>query len=621
MLPSKRSFEYLQRAMIELEPDFNSYNLLSNPNQSSSRDPRNLYDLITQKARLFYLIYIDNGNIDYLHESLNLYKIGDQITDIIRNSTFSDQTKLNVSGEFKRNTDFALITLNQITKESDEMDYRDFAFRLMEKSRYAQLLSNLSRVQSMSNTNLPDSLRRREQTLLLSLESQKMELKNSIDSLKQTELLDRIFELEREYQAFQGLLAQKYPAYYEVKYDSILLSITDIQKLQKPNTQILEYFWGREHINVLSISKDNSELTSISITDSLAESINSFLEFIVWPKEGELDISLVFQDYLNLSNRIYLDLVTPFINDNVDKLIISPDGVLSLIPFEALIIDKQPANFKTANYLLKSIDIQYAYSLNLLFKSSVTDPKKNPSMLVFGYSNEDEINSGTGRNTNEEIPGSALEVKMISSLFKGKNNQYLTGVNASETTFKQLAPDFDIIHLAVHGTGDPGSALNSRLEFKADLDTINDGKLYAHELYNLNLNKLKLAVLSSCETGIGKEYAGEGIFSIARGFAYAGCPISIMSLWKVSDNHTAQIMEIFYLGLSQGLEVSEALRQAKLAYIESADSRFANPFYWAALVPLGDTSPIFKPSDNFIFNLFWLVPVFLVVFFLLRRRL
>ena len=71
-----------------------------------------------------------------------------------------------------------------------------------------------------------------------------------------------------------------------------------------------------------------------------------------------------------------------------------------------------------------------------------------------------------------------------------------------------------------------------------------------------------------------------------------------MSLWNVVDSYTSQLMLLFYGNLSQGLTVSESLRQAKLDYIDGANSRSAHPFFWAALVPLGDTSPVIALKSN-----------------------
>ena len=149
---------------------------------------------------------------------------------------------------------------------------------------------------------------------------------------------------------------------------------------------------------------------------------------------------------------------------------------------------------------------------------------------------------------------------MISEIFGNKANQYFTGKSASKQKFKKEASNFQIIHLAIHGFSDTTVAINSHLQFRADEDGNDDGRLYAHELYSLNLENLELAVLSACETGLGKQYRGEGVFSMARGFAYGGCPTTIMSLWKTDDAQTAELMQSFYIYLNNGHEVSNALR-------------------------------------------------------------
>jgi CHAT domain-containing protein len=96
-----------------------------------------------------------------------------------------------------------------------------------------------------------------------------------------------------------------------------------------------------------------------------------------------------------------------------------------------------------------------------------------------------------------------------------------------------------------------------------------------------------LAVLSACETGIGKEFHGEGVFSVARGFAYAGCPSIVMSLWRVDDIHSAKIMETFYRELMKGNKTAQALRVSKIKFLKSAVGLQGQPANWAAFVMLG----------------------------------
>jgi hypothetical protein len=90
---------------------------------------------------------------------------------------------------------------------------------------------------------------------------------------------------------------------------------------------------------------------------------------------------------------------------------------------------------------------------------------------------------------------------------------------------------------------------------------------------------------------------GEGMMSLARGFMYAGCPSIIMTLWQVSDNSSADIMTSFYKYLKKGKSKHEALRLAKIKYLQEADELKANPYFWSGFVSIGDSSPIYRNSS------------------------
>jgi CHAT domain-containing protein len=102
----------------------------------------------------------------------------------------------------------------------------------------------------------------------------------------------------------------------------------------------------------------------------------------------------------------------------------------------------------------------------------------------------------------------------------------------------------------------------------------------------------QLVVLSACETGAGQYVAGEGVFSLARGFMDAGVPSVVMSLWQVNDISTSELMPLFYRHLAQGLPKDEALHKAKLEFLKTSDPMKTHPFFWAGFVLLGDNAPV-----------------------------
>jgi CHAT domain-containing protein len=131
---------------------------------------------------------------------------------------------------------------------------------------------------------------------------------------------------------------------------------------------------------------------------------------------------------------------------------------------------------------------------------------------------------------------------------------------------------------------------------------------------------VRLAVLSACESGVGKNYAGEGMFSVARGFVYAGCPSLVMSLWRVNDYNTASLMGIFYENLAKNLTVDKALRNAKLEFIGTAGELGAHPANWAAFVNIGSTSLNISRSNAIYYLIVSILFVIFFTFFLIRKK-
>jgi CHAT domain-containing protein len=121
--------------------------------------------------------------------------------------------------------------------------------------------------------------------------------------------------------------------------------------------------------------------------------------------------------------------------------------------------------------------------------------------------------------------------------------------------------------------------------------------LYAYELFGLQLDA-DMVVLSACETGTGKIAPGEGVLSMARAFRFAGARSVLMSLWKVDDAANASIMGDFYRLLGEGASKSEALRKAKLDYLDNSSAVSGQPFFWAAMVPMGEMAPLDLPRGQ-----------------------
>jgi CHAT domain-containing protein len=115
-----------------------------------------------------------------------------------------------------------------------------------------------------------------------------------------------------------------------------------------------------------------------------------------------------------------------------------------------------------------------------------------------------------------------------------------------------------------------------------------DGMLTAEDVTGMDLLDTELVVLSACDTGLGQVHTGEGVFGLRRAFAVAGARTLVMSLWKVPDEQTQQLMVDFYSRILRGEGQAEALRQAQ----QAMRARYPDPYYWGAFICQGDPGPL-----------------------------
>lgn len=115
-----------------------------------------------------------------------------------------------------------------------------------------------------------------------------------------------------------------------------------------------------------------------------------------------------------------------------------------------------------------------------------------------------------------------------------------------------------------------------------------DDILTAEDVSGLNLLNTELVVLSACETGLGEVKTGEGVFGLRRAFVLAGARTLVMSLWKVPDQQTQELMVEFYRRILDGKPRSDALREAQL----EIKKKYPDPLYWGAFICQGDPGPL-----------------------------
>lgn len=302
------------------------------------------------------------------------------------------------------------------------------------------------------------------------------------------------------------------------------------------------------------------------------------------------------------------------------RYFVVPDGKLFHFNFEQLVDEND-------RFLITSRRFRYAYSCAVYqYQTRLAKQKDNYQNVIAltpGFT-ESFKESYISSNPDGGVDSAWLYflqqpflLKLAESLDRIADSKSFTSSSANERSFKSNSENFKIIHLGTHGIIDDHSPLFSKLIFAKD--SLEDGYLHTYEIFGQNLDA-NLAVLSACETGKGKYASGEGVVSLAHAFTHAGCPSVLMSLWKIDEKCSAEIIDKFYTYLIKGETKSNALRKAKLDFLAKAPREMKAPYYWAGLVIMGDDSSI-RFSGQYYWLWYCLVGVGILVLlsFILRK--
>lgn len=313
-----------------------------------------------------------------------------------------------------------------------------------------------------------------------------------------------------------------------------------------------------------------------------------------------------------------------------NRLLISPDGQLNLVPFAALVNER-------GEYLVTKYKISYLTSGRDLLRLEVSPKAKDPPLIIANPDFEDTGGGDKNETTPATrstllnqmrwaaLPGTENEAKAIKNLLP--NATLKLGAQATETQVKQVVGP-SIVHFATHGfflpdviedeqplttslmtsgiTSSTSQKENRMLRSGLVLAGANqkrsadeDGILTASEMAGLNLWGTKLVVLSACETGLGDVQAGEGVYGLRRAIVLAGAEAQVMSLWKVDDKITAKLMADYYANLlNKGIGRADALREVQLSMLGNKET--SHPYLWAAFIESGawDGISLKLVSDN-----------------------
>jgi CHAT domain-containing protein len=590
---------------------------LSLPRLETIRYPHHALPVLIAKAHALHEWYQGDHQFKHLLAAYQTYFLATKVIDRLRMGFQSGKSKMLLSEKAIPTYEATIQIGWELFQLTGQEKYLHELFQIMEQNKASTLLQQIRAGEIKNYLGVPDSLLAKERELKIDLafyQKQLHEEKEKIDG-QDSSLIERwrnkIFEREERLRSLERHLADDFPQYHRLQYQELELRISEARRtLINPREMLLEFFWGEESVFALALSKDDISFAEIKRDSVLEQAINRMKALLAdrrsakqWGNSQESR-----REFIQLGYFLFQSLLEPVIDSSTEYegLQIIPDGPLSGLPFELLLTqrDSQGDSFRDLSYLIQDFAVSYAYSVQLLQQGHKKrePPEKGFAGFAPSYGSDEwyassrslmELDSGV-RAGFSSLFYNQEEVRSIAKTWKGST---WLGEDASELAFKRSAPDFQILHLAMHAYINNQAPELSGLVFSQARDSLSqseEGILHAYEIYNLNLNA-DLAVLSACNTGTGVWQKGEGIMSLARAFTYAGCPSLIMSLWQADDEATRFLMERFYTYLKQGEKKSRALRFAKLDYLKLSDR--IHPHFWAAFTMIGVNDPV-EPKPN-----------------------
>ncbi|MBO3699665.1 CHAT domain-containing protein [Roseivirga sp. E12] len=429
--------------------------------------------------------------------------------------------------------------------------------------------------------------------------------KGAIDSVQ-----SKLFDLLLEKRNFESDMKANFEGSYSLLYPQEHTSAKTLLKDIRKDQTIVDYFITDSHLFAFVLSQEGIKPFKLGLTNQLTTQINDFNVSLIKDK-GE--------SFGEGGYKLYQSVLEPLVNHiSSSSLVIIPDKDLWNINFD-LLLSSSPSSTDYAkhDYLLKRYSISYANSVSLLFKEiKRKNPQKTLLALAFGPNEQRDTDLKNFRDSpKENLPGTAAEVRGLSNSING---DFYYGHEASEFAFKKSAPNYSVLHLALHGEVDEENPDNSKLYFTPDTTSkVEDNTLHTFELYHMELNA-ELAVLSACNTGSGNIKNGEGIMSLGKAFQYAGVKSVLLSQWEVSDAIAPVIMSSFYDNLKEGMSKSESLRQAKLEFLKNSNNITSNPYYWGSFFIVGNPDPInLNPKSN---HWYWVIGLLMLATLIIYRK-
>ena len=625
-----KALETIQSLLFPGKEHNQIYGLLENPRIELLKIDNKSLRILKTKYKILWDIYRKSSDQKTLEAASNTSELIVSLLEKVRINISEEESRLVLGDRYRDFYLNAIRDFNLLYSKTADRQFLEKAFEYLEKSKVAGLLTStreLKAAQFHIPSDIADFERKLQRDIsLFNAGITEETVSEEPDTILIKKWKENLLETTRMRDSLIFIFEKQYPDYYAIKYNTQVAKLKEIPGIIGRNANYINYVASDTLLYIFIANRKHQQLLAIPIDSSFYFNIRQFRSLLSMPSPSD-NARIAFENYQSTGYELYKTLfnpVRPYLIS--DKILISPDNILSYLPFET--IPTSPALgerilYNEVAYLMNDFDISYTYSATFMAESVKRDYSIGNKLIAFAPNYPEPIdiqsilmNRQAGMDKLPDLPYARQEAEYVSNITGGK---LFENKEAKESVYKTESGKYDIIHLAMHTVLNDKDPMHSTLIFSPGNDTIDDRFLKTYEVYGIPL-KAKMVVLSSCNTGAGHLYSGEGIISLARGFIYSGSASVVMSMWEIEDRSGTEIVKMFYDNLKQGNSKSVALRKARIAYLEKADQLRSHPYFWSALVIYGNNTPLYYSKHLIITAVIVVILIVAYMVIYLRKR-
>lgn len=577
------ALEFYQKAIVQLLPGFDQESIEANPSTFSlGMSSLTLFEILVKKAKTAW--ELGEKDEQYFELGLESWRSAFGLAQFISVNFDNDEARIFLAEKALESYEDGIDLLYQFSVQKDKPELMSEAFAWAEQSKANGLKIGAKQESIKRAKGLPADLIQEERNLLYSIsknnQKQFGELSQENRQVLERERVDLQVQLSRlreKFKNYPGFDGKKEELFQTQAFQAILPSETAVFSIFLSDKYLFAFWITGEDFAWKAIGREEINLQAIDFWLKEVSIFSSGNRFELSPEVKELS-SLLFGDF---ENKIA----------GANELIIIPQGIFNSLPFELLPDSK-------GKILIEKVPVSYQFSAQFIQPvEKGFEPSKMVGFAPFTGLNDSDLKGFAALQTSDE------------ELAQFENNAFF-GELATKSTFFNIAPSAEVIHLATHAVAssdDPDQA------FIGFYPGENDFRLFAPELAYQSLENTKLVYLSACETGAGQLSKSEGLISLARSLAFAGAEQMVISQWVSEDQVSAYLANKFYSYALDGESFSRSLQLAKLDLINDPQmAQFHHPFFWANYRLIGQPT-VSESNSGWIFPILGIVIVLLGV--------